>query len=373
MSTFEPPVKFIPGLELAGRLYRQAVRPILERNYPELRYAAALIGTGSEVLGYDDVMSTDHHWGPRLLLFLRPADHERLAGQIRETLARQLPPEIDGYPTHWSAPDLLDGGNQFMRPAGDGPINHRVEITTIAAFFRQQLAFYIQDVPAPADWLSFPEQRLRAITGGAVFHDDIGLQTARDRFGYYPRDVWLYLLGAGWARIGQEEHLMGRAGFAGDELGSALIGSRLVRDIMRLCFLMERVYAPYPKWFGTAFMALNSAPALTGLLQEALAARTWPERQRYLVEAYEVLARLHNSLALTEPMPEKVTSFFGRPFQVMAIQGFSEALLAQISDPVVRKIAQRRPIGSIDQFSDSTDLLSYPEWRPLLRGLYRPG
>jgi hypothetical protein len=46
---------------------------------------------------------------------------------------------------------------------------------------------------------------------------------------------------------------MPRAGFVGDELGSALIGSRLVRDIMNLCFLLEKQYAPYPKWFGTAF------------------------------------------------------------------------------------------------------------------------
>jgi hypothetical protein len=35
---------------------------------------------------------------------------------------------------------------------------------------------------------------------------------------------------------------MGRAGYVGDELGAALIGSRLVRDMMRLCFLMERQY-----------------------------------------------------------------------------------------------------------------------------------
>jgi hypothetical protein len=71
----------------------------------------------------------------------------------------------------------------------------------------------------------------------------------RERLAYYPRDVWLYLLAAGWARIGQEEHLMGRAGTVGDEVGSALIGARLVRDIMRLAFIMERTYAPCAKWF----------------------------------------------------------------------------------------------------------------------------
>ena len=48
---------------------------------------------------------------------------------------------------------------------------------------------------------------------------------------------------------------------------AALIAARLVRDVMRLAFLMEREYPPYPKWFGTAFSGLHSAtrPALRDL------------------------------------------------------------------------------------------------------------
>ena len=88
------------------------------------------------------------------------------------------------------------------------------------------------------------------------------------------------------------------------------------------------------------------------------------------VEGYEHIARVHNSLGLTQPMPETATSFHDRPFQVMAFHGFSEALLAQIDDPQAELIAQRQPIGSVDLFSASTDLLSYPEWRPVLRQLY---
>jgi Domain of unknown function (DUF4037) len=34
-------------------------------------------------------------------------------------------------------------------------------------------------------------------TGGEVYHDDVGLQSVRDRVAYYPRDVWRYLLMAG--------------------------------------------------------------------------------------------------------------------------------------------------------------------------------
>src|SRR5207237_6360337 len=113
-------------------------------------------------------------------------------------------------------------------------------------------------------------QHLRELTMGALHHDAIGeLTELRERLAWYPHDVWLYLLAAGWQRIGQEEHLMPRAGYVGDELGSALIGSRLVRDIMNLCFLLEKQYAPYPKWFGTAFQRLHSAQEIGPLLWRA--------------------------------------------------------------------------------------------------------
>ena len=99
----------------------------------------------------------------------------------------------------------------------------------------------------------------------------------RERLAFYPRDVWLYLLAAGWARIGQEEHLMGRAGSVGDEVGAALIAARLVRDVMRLGFLMERQYPPYPKWFGTAFRRLACAERLLPALERTLQATTWQD------------------------------------------------------------------------------------------------
>ena len=52
---------FIPGLELASKFYEEAVKPILESVFSALPYSAALIGTGSEVLGFDNAMSADHH------------------------------------------------------------------------------------------------------------------------------------------------------------------------------------------------------------------------------------------------------------------------------------------------------------------------
>ncbi len=381
------PMNHRPGLELSRRFYWEAVRPVLERSFPSLPHTAALVGPGSETLGFDDEMSTDHSWGPRLQLFLRPEDWEALAGAIGERLRHELPHRFLGYPTNFTEPDADDGGVQLMQATESGPVNHLVERLNIGGFFRFYLNFDVNKAIGPADWLTFPQQKLRTIIAGSVFHDDIGLNAVRARFAWYPPDVWRYLLAAGWARIGQEEHLMGRAGLAGDELGSALIASRLARDTMSLCFLMERQYAPYAKWFGTAFSQLDSAAALTDKLLAVHRARTWQERDRWLGEAYQAVAARHNRLDLTEPMPETTRAFFGRPFRVLALHGFSDALLrtitesngsamprgweAEPSDPDMARIAQRRPIGAIDQFSDSTDLLEATELRPILRALYR--
>ncbi len=361
---------FTPGLRLCQGFYQEVVRPILDREFPGLPHAGALIGSGSEVLGFDDEMSTDHHWGPRVMLFLRERDHERLAEAVHRAMADNLPYTFRGYPTNFTEPNPEDNNTQLLQAVDHGPVNHRVSTYTVRSFFAEYIHFDIQRPIQPADWLTFSEQHLLTITSGAVYHDEVGLQQVRSRFEYYPRDVWLYLLAAGWARIGQEEHLMGRAGFAGDEVGSALIGARLVRDVMRLCFLMERHYAPYPKWLGTAFKRLLCAETMLPSLQGALEARSWQARQSHLVAAYERIAAMHNALALTEPLPTRPSQFFGRPFRVIAIHGFADALLAQVRDPAVRRIAERAPIGSVDLFSDSTDLLSDPGWRPILRRLY---
>ena len=358
------------GIQLSEGFYCEAVRPLLEQYFPGLPHAAALLGNGSEVLGFDDATSTDHHWGPRVQLFLRPGEYASAAAPLRALLAERLPRRFGGFPTNFSEPDPQDHGVQHLQEVEEGPINHRVEVLTTAEFVLQQLSFDLAQPLRPIDWLTFPEQKLLTITAGAVFHDAVGLIDIRRLFAYYPEDVWLYLLAAGWARVGQEEHLMGRAGQVGDELGSALIGSRLVRDIMRLCFLMERTYAPYPKWFGTAFRRLCSGRELYPVLQQALAATTWQDREAQLSIAYEYVARMHNSLGVTPPLPEQTRAFFGRPFQVIALHGYAEALCERIQDPEVKVLAGETLIGSIDLISDNVDLVANGRFRFALRKLY---
>ena len=60
----------IKGIELSRRFYAEIVLPWLEREFPDLRHAAALIGSGSELLGFDDDMSRDHDFCARVQLYV---------------------------------------------------------------------------------------------------------------------------------------------------------------------------------------------------------------------------------------------------------------------------------------------------------------
>ncbi|WP_112246126.1 DUF4037 domain-containing protein [Kribbella monticola] len=332
---------FVSGQELSRRFYLEAIRPILDSAVPGLPHGAALLGRGSEVLGFDDEMSTDHNWEPRVLLFLTEEDHARYGAALDETLQQKVPPRFEGRQTKYV-------------------------VHTLRGFVLEHLAFDLDGELEPRDWLTFPEQRLRMITAGAVHHDGVGLQAVRDRFAYYPQDVWYYLLIAAWWRIHPEHNLVGRTGFVGDELGSALIGSQLVDGLMRLCFLMEREYAPYSKWFGTAFSRLPCGAELTPVLRQVLSAETWQERETSLTTAYEVVAARHNALQITPPVPLGVEQLWDRPFEV-TWGDFPTALAAQIQDPAVKQFVDRWPAGSIDQVRD---VLWFPSERERLLRLF---
>jgi hypothetical protein len=342
---------FIKGLELSELFHRKAVKPILTKRFPDLTYSAALIGKGSEVLSFDTPQSMDHDWGPKLMLFLEEADHETYHDEINQTLRQELPGEIHGYPTSFGH---HEDGTTVMTATDSGPINHGVLFLTVQCFFKSLLNLDPTGNISAVDWVSVPENRLLILTSGRVFHDGLGqLDPIRARLRYYPDDVWLYLLAAQWRRIAQEEAFMGRCGQVGDDLGSRLIAARLVRDLMRLCFLMKRRYAPYIKWFGRAFAQLDCASDLVPTFTCVLQANSWEERQAHLTIAYEFVARMHNTLGITEPLTTKVSQYHSRAFLVIHADRFVDAIRAEIESEEVLALPEH--LGSVDQFIDSTN------------------
>jgi uncharacterized protein DUF4037 len=192
---------FVPGLRLAGEFYAGAVRPLLDEAFPGLRYAAALIGPGSEVLGFDTARSTDHDWGPRLLLFLGDEDAGALAEDVGEVMAGRLPSSFGGYPVRFAVTRDPYGGDR-----------HRVEVFGLGGWLAGQLGFDPRHGVTVPDWLGAPWQRLAGVTGGAIFEDRTGqLTRVRTALSWYPRDVWCYVLACQWSRIAEEEARYPRA------------------------------------------------------------------------------------------------------------------------------------------------------------------
>lgn len=365
----EPP--FVPGLELARRFYHEIVQPMLSARCPKLRYSAARIGPGSDVLGFDTPRSRDHDWGPKFDLFLHPDGFADAKAELDRIFQENLPLRFLGYSVRFKEGLEPDGKLSTSLNHDDATGRHGIRILTLESFSIDYLNWRPTTILTHADWLTIPSQHLRTIAVGGVFHDGLGLEEMRATLRWYPKDVWLFMLACGWRRISQEEHLMPRAGEAGDELGSRIIASRLVRDLMRICLLMEKEYPPYPKWFGTAFSRLRCAAILTPLFEQTLNAGDWKERQEALGRAYEEVTKLHNALGITKEVDPRTSQFFERPFTVIWGHRFMDVLKTEINDMWLLKLLAQHPIGSVDQFVDNTDAL-YPSLRLGFRdGVYR--
>jgi hypothetical protein len=360
--------EFIQGLKLSELFYSEAAKPILDAAFPQVSYSAGLMGWGSEVLGYDDVRSSDHHWGPRFFLFLSPSDYKQYKDAIYQTLSQNLPHRFSGYSTNFGAPD--EAGVRHLSEIDSGPVNHMIHIETIENFFQWYLGCDPYGPVTAADWLSFSEHKLLGVTSGKVFHDGLGeLEKMRRKFQYYPRDVWLYQLVAQWIKIFEDREFISRCGDVGDELGSMVIAAHQVKKLMRLCFLMERKYAPYTKWFGTGFSELECASELGPIFRDVLLSSAWKEREQNLARAYRIIARMHNALKITRPILEDVSNYFGRPYLVFESPDLIGDIVNSFTDEEVKAI--RHGLGSVNQFVDSTDQLSNNSLVEMLKTVYR--
>jgi len=342
------------GTDLARRYFEEAVRPIIEQGAAGVGHLAARLGSGSDVVGLDDETSQDHDFGCRLTLLL-DEEHAGLVDGIRESLEAGLPQTFEGWPVRFAT-------------SWDATVSHKVEVATVSGFASSRLGLDPSGPLAAADWLCLTGQSVLEVIGGPVFHDSTAEYSELvERLAWYPHDVWLYVLSSAWARLSQELPFVGRTAALGDTVGSQILAARLCRDMIHLAFLLERRWIPYPKWAGTVLRDLPTGPTLTGCLEEALAARDGQARQEQLAEAIECLGRRQADLGLPSVCPA-VQPFFDRA-SCITTAGIHTLLSEAVEDPDVRQLPMG--LGSIEQWSDNVDLLSWSRRRAAATGLYR--
>jgi hypothetical protein len=356
----------LQGAELSQLFYRDVVRQIVLDVVGGV-HSAAMINYGSEILGFDDEMSRDHSWGPRFQLFLPEDTDEKLFDELDIALRQRLPLEFMGYSTSFVNDD---DGSRILATGNEGDIDHFVLISTLTRFLSRSVGIASIEGMSDGDWLSLPSQKLLALSTGPVFHDRIGVQALQRELQFYPDRVWKYLMACQWMRLSQEEPFIGRTGVTGDDMGSRIIASRLVQHAIRLAFLIERRYAPYSKWFGTAFRNLACSESLGSSIERVLSASDWQGREKAFVEVTSLLGELHNDLEITEAIDTSARYFHGRPFRVLDCERFVLALKSVSLDSDSGNLWGARLIGGIDTFSDSTDLLEDTDRRSKIARLF---
>ena len=218
------------GLELAEQLYNDKIKAAIAAEFPEFeaRIAVGLAGPGSECFGYDDAISQDHDFAPRLCLWLTEAD------------ARTIGQRLQGRYEAWTA--------EFA-PVTD-MARDRSGAIAIPDFYRR----FTGGPGAPADnigWLRVPEHLLAAATNGKVFRDDLGEFTAirTKLLAGYPPDVKRKRLAARLFTMGQAgQYNLPRSLKRGDPMAARFAETEFLKAALEAVCILNNRYAPYYKW-----------------------------------------------------------------------------------------------------------------------------
>lgn len=279
------------GLALSEHLFKTHIQAAFQEQFPTLytQLAFGLAGSGSECFGYDDDLSVDHDWGPRLCIWV----DEALFVQDGKTLQHRYQQLLKSYSHQGRS---LNVDTQAPR---DG-------VLSIQRFYSYYLG--LSELPSSwKQWLMLSDESLSQCTNGRVFSDPKGLFThyRETLLSYYPDDVWFKKIGAACIRISQYgQYNYPRAVKRNDMLAAGHCISAFCSEVVALACLLKRTYKPFYKWH---YRKLGELGDFGTLLHEKLLllvslAPTLNEARSSLIE--EIVAILRNQLLKLEKFEE---------------------------------------------------------------------
>ena len=236
------------GRALSRAYFETFGMTMLRSQFPELipYLAAGLLGSGSEVLGYDDELSRDHDFEPGFCLFLPDESVIDRGEAFRlERAYAKLPREFRGY------------SRALMQPVGGA----RHGVFRLSEFLSEKIGSPDGSLTL-SGWLSVPEQALLELTEGELYFDHYGaLKAARAALAYFPEDVRRKKLAGQLLLMAQAgQYNYARCIGHGEEAAAQLAVFEFVKAAASAIFLLNRRYQPYYKW---SFRALRALPVLS--------------------------------------------------------------------------------------------------------------
>lgn len=242
------------GIELSSLYYATYGKNMIREKFPdyEKRIAVGLVGQGSECFMYDDILSTDHDFGPGFCMWLTDEDYAAIGEELSD-MYDTLPKEFLGF--------------KRMETKRAGA---RVGVFRIGDFYENFIGS--PDVPATnTQWLRIPERLLATATNGKVFRDDLG-EFSRIRnalLKFYPEDVRIKKIAARAAIMAQSgQYNYSRCMKREDDVAASLALSEFVSSTMSMIYLLNKRYAPYYKWLHRGLSELPKLSEAGGMLKE---------------------------------------------------------------------------------------------------------
>ncbi len=268
------------GLELSKKYYLEYGAPMLERDFSEYVGAIAigLVGSGSECLGYDDDISTDHDFEPGFCIFL--PDESIIDSKVEFALERayaKLPKEFMGFK------------RCSLAPVG----SRRHGVIRLSDFLLGKLGSATGAL-SNDEWFLVPEYALAEVTGGEIFRDDSKLfENIRASLSSLPNDVFLKKLAGNLLLMGQSGQYNYYRCISRGETGAAQLAViEFVKSAMQVIFLLNGKYMPYYKWSFRALGELEKFSNLSYSLEYLISSENTHENSKLKYDMIEDISAL---------------------------------------------------------------------------------
>ena len=176
------------------------------------------MGTGSECLGYDDMLSEDHDFTKRCQLFL-PDD-----------IYKSSKDNLLSYFTNYA--------------------HGQIQIESISHFYKRY-TLYPEGPQSPSEYRRVPQDLLCTATNGEVFVDNLGtFTTIRQRLlSYYPEDIRIRKIAYELNQLAQSgQYNLLRMIERNDTVAAHLARTKFTQHYMLIVHLLNKSYAPFYKW-----------------------------------------------------------------------------------------------------------------------------
>ena len=261
------------GMELSRAYFEEYGKPLIDTRLLQYRpyIAAGLVGEGSECLGFDDDISTDHDFGPAFCIWVPEWLYQQAGAELKSAYD-SLPAEYHGYRR---IPSAQGGG--------------RVGVISAEGFYRK----FTGMSKAPQDnmeWFRIPERFLATVTSGEVFVDYLGMfsQIRAALKEFYPEDVLKKKLAARCAVMAQAgQYNYGRCMKRGDSQAAYLACGEFIRTAMSAVYLLNEAYMPYYKWVFKGAARFNILKDAVQLITELTQIVDRPENAGYKMQVLE--------------------------------------------------------------------------------------